>query len=71
MYVPLFVQADSGENKRYCESQEINEVPDTLDQEIWPLDLRCYNLLSKDCPMIPRDDTDHCILGRLFYLTVA
>ena len=34
---PLFVQADSGENKRYCESQEINEVPDTLDQEIWPL----------------------------------
>ncbi len=33
---PLFVQADSGNNKRYCETQEINEVPDTLDQEIWP-----------------------------------
>ncbi len=33
---PLFVQADPGENKRYCERQEINEVPDTLDQEIWP-----------------------------------
>ena len=33
---PLFVQADSGENKRYCESANINQVPDTLDQEIWP-----------------------------------
>ena len=22
--------------KRYCDNQEINEVPDTLDQEIWP-----------------------------------
>jgi hypothetical protein len=33
---PLFVQADSGNNKRYCENQEINHVPDTLDQEIWP-----------------------------------
>jgi len=33
---PLFVQADPGNNKRYCEISEINEVPDTLDQEIWP-----------------------------------
>ena len=33
---PLFVQADSGNNKRYCEATEINKVPDTLDQEIWP-----------------------------------
>ncbi len=33
---PLFVQADSGENKRYCEVLQINSVPDTLDQEIWP-----------------------------------
>ena len=33
---PLFVQADPGNNKRYCESQEINKVPETLDQEIWP-----------------------------------
>ncbi len=33
---PLFVQADPGNNKRYCETQEINKVPDTLDQEIWP-----------------------------------
>jgi glutamate synthase (NADPH/NADH) large chain len=33
---PLFVQADPGNYKRYCESLEINEVPETLDQEIWP-----------------------------------
>jgi len=33
---PLFVQADSGENKRYCENQIIKKVPDTLDQKIWP-----------------------------------
>ena len=33
---PLFVQADSGNYKRYCDNQEINYVPDTLDQEIWP-----------------------------------
>ncbi|MDC0429814.1 glutamate synthase large subunit, partial [Candidatus Pelagibacter sp.] len=33
---PLFVQADSGNNKRYCENLSINKVPDTLDQEIWP-----------------------------------
>ena len=33
---PLFVQADPGDNKRYCESLDINKVPDTLDQEIWP-----------------------------------
>jgi glutamate synthase (NADPH/NADH) large chain len=33
---PLFVQADPGNNKRYCENSSINKVPDTLDQEIWP-----------------------------------
>tara|TARA_B100001540_G_C15780703_1_gene630874 strand:- start:825 stop:1958 length:1134 start_codon:yes stop_codon:yes gene_type:complete len=33
---PLFVQADPGNNKRYCENPEINKVPNTLDQEIWP-----------------------------------
>ena len=33
---PLFVQADAGENLRYCETQEINGVPNTLDQEIIP-----------------------------------
>ncbi len=33
---PLFVQADPGKNKRYCEKRVINSVPDTLDQKIWP-----------------------------------
>jgi glutamate synthase (NADPH/NADH) large chain len=33
---PLFVQADPGNNSRYCDSVEINKVPETLDQEIWP-----------------------------------
>ena len=33
---PLFVQADPGENERYCEAAKINKVPDTLDHEIWP-----------------------------------
>ena len=33
---PLFVQTDAGDNTRYCTTPEINEVPDTLDQEILP-----------------------------------
>ncbi len=33
---PLFVQADPGKNKRYCENPIINAVPETLDQKIWP-----------------------------------
>jgi len=33
---PLFVQADPGLHKRYCENPIINSVPDTLDQKIWP-----------------------------------
>ena len=32
---PLFVQADPGKNKRYCENKEINSVPDTLDEQIY------------------------------------
>ena len=32
---PLLVQADPGENLRYCKDKYINEVPDTLDEKIW------------------------------------
>lgn len=32
---PLLVQADPGENKRYCSSDLINEVPSTLDEKIY------------------------------------
>ena len=31
----MFVQADPGLNKRYCENPIINSVPDTLDQKLW------------------------------------
>ena len=33
---PLFILADPGQQKRYCEKKEINKVPDTLDQKIFP-----------------------------------
>ena len=32
---PLLVQADPGENPRYCKDKLINKVPDTLDEKIW------------------------------------
>jgi len=32
---PLLVQADPGENKRYCSSNLINKVPSTLDEKIY------------------------------------
>ncbi len=32
---PLFVQADPGENKRYCKKKIINKVPDNLDEKIF------------------------------------
>jgi len=32
---PLLVQADPGKNKRYCFPQLVNEVPATLDEEIY------------------------------------
>ena len=32
---PLLVQADPGENLRYCKDNHINEVPETLDEKIW------------------------------------
>ena len=36
---PLLVQADPGENTRYCKDKSINKVPDTLDEKIW-LDIK-------------------------------
>jgi len=32
---PLLVQADPGENTRFCREKLINKVPDTLDEKIW------------------------------------
>ena len=49
---PLFVQADPGNSKRFCENLEINKVPDTLDQKIWPeiddLDVNIAEQISND-----------------------
>ena len=45
---PLFVQADPGKNKRYCEVPIINEVPDTIDQKIWP---EIERLIDKNLPL--------------------
>ncbi len=36
---PLLVQADPGENPRYCKDNHINNVPETLDEKIW-LDIK-------------------------------
>jgi len=36
---PLLVQADPGENLRYCKDKLINKVTDTLDEKIW-LDIK-------------------------------
>ena len=33
---PLLVQADPGDNPRYCKNKVINKVPETLDEKIWP-----------------------------------
>ncbi len=32
---PLLVQADPGNNPRYCKDKIINKVPETLDEKIW------------------------------------
>ena len=32
---PLLVQADPGDNPRYCKNKVINKVPETLDEKIW------------------------------------
>ena len=33
---PLFVPTDPGDKKRYCEDNSIIQVPETIDQKIWP-----------------------------------
>ena len=32
---PLLIQADPGENERYCKTNSINEVPSSLDEKIY------------------------------------
>jgi glutamate synthase (NADPH/NADH) large chain len=42
---PLLVQADPGENLRYCKEKSINKVSDNLDEKIW-LDIK--ETINKD-----------------------
>ena len=64
---PLFVRADSGKNKRYCENPIINKVPDTLDQKLWPeIEQKIYrNEKIKDTIKIK--NTDRAVGTRISY----
>ena len=44
---PLLVQADPGENKRYCQPNLINQVPDTLDEKIYKDIKKFFNKRNK------------------------
>jgi len=44
---PLLVQADPGENKRYCQPNLINQVPDTLDEKIYKDMKKIFNKKNK------------------------
>jgi len=62
---PLFVQADAGNNKRYCETQDINQVPNTLDQIIWPKikdKLENNKIVEKEYPI---QNTDRAVGTRI------
>ena len=64
---PLFVQADPGTNKRYCESPIINKVPDTLDQKIWP---EILDLIDKNSALDKTykiKNTDRAVGTRISY----
>ena len=64
---PLFVQADPGTNKRYCETPIINEVPDTLDQKIWP---EIESLINRKLPLenvYSIENTDRAVGTRISY----
>ena len=64
---PLFVQADSGKNKRYCEKQEINPVPDTLDQKLWPEIEKRINKKDKVNEEFEIKNTDRAVGTRISY----
>ena len=64
---PLFVQADSGKYKRYCEKQEINAVPDTLDQKLWPEIEKRINKKDKVNEEFEIKNTDRAVGTRISY----
>ena len=64
---PLFVQADPGNNKRYCEKPIINKVPDTLDQIIWPEIENNINNNKKNDKIFEIKNTDRAVGARISY----
>ena len=64
---PLFVQADPGKNKRYCEDRIINEVPDTLDQKIWPEIEKNINNNIQNEKIYSIQNTDRAVGTRISY----
>ena len=64
---PLFVQADNGKNKRYCESPEINSVPDTLDQKLWPSIEEKIDKKEKITDEFEIKNTDRAVGTRISY----
>jgi len=64
---PLFVQADAGKNKKYCEKPMINKVPDTLDQIIWPEIVKNINSRKKIQKVFKIKNTDRAVGTRISY----
>ncbi|WP_263478745.1 glutamate synthase large subunit [Francisella sp. SYW-9] len=62
---PLFIQADSGGNKRYCDNPIINKVPDTLDQRIWPEIEQSLNSSEKVSKVFTINNTDRAVGTRI------
>ena len=64
---PLFVQADPGKYKRYCENPIINQVPDTLDQKIWHEIESSINKKQKIDKLYKIQNTDRAVGTRISY----
>jgi Glutamate synthase domain 3 len=63
----LFVKADPGKNKRYCEKPIINAVPDTLDQKLWPEIENKIDNNEKIKKIFPIKNTDRAVGTRISY----
>ena len=62
---PLLVQADPGENPRYCETRDINKVPDTLDEKIWKEIESKINIKQSNQFQYSIENTDRAVGTRL------
>ena len=64
---PLFVQADPGKNKRYCNNPVINKVPDTIDQKIWTEVEKNINNNKSNDKIYLIQNTDRAVGTRISY----